>query len=82
MREFERVLRPGGKLYFSVPVGRERVEFNAHRVFAPRTVVSAFSKLALTSFSAVDDRGDFQYVVVGAQGVLVGATVAHAGAYE
>ncbi|MFN9811666.1 MAG: DUF268 domain-containing protein [Deltaproteobacteria bacterium] len=58
MRELARVLAPGGDLYFGVPVGRERVCFNAHRVFAPRTVVAAFSGLELASFAAVDDAGD------------------------
>jgi len=28
-----RVLAPGGRLYFAVPVGKERLEFNAHRIF-------------------------------------------------
>ena len=59
MRALARVLAPGGRLYFSVPVGVERVEFNAHRVFAPSTVLSAFADLRLVSFAAVDDRGDF-----------------------
>jgi hypothetical protein len=59
MRALARVLKPGGRLYFSVPVGRERLEFNAHRVFAPSTVVAAFSPLRLASFAAVDDRGAF-----------------------
>jgi SAM-dependent methyltransferase len=54
---FVRVLRPGGRLYLSVPVGRQRLEFNAHRVFAPDTIQSALSALRLASFSAVaDDR--------------------------
>jgi SAM-dependent methyltransferase len=53
-----RVLAPGGRLYFSVPIGRERVVFNAHRVFSPRTVIEAFGSLRLVSFSAVDDAGD------------------------
>jgi hypothetical protein len=53
----ERVLRPGGRLYFSVPVGRERVDFNAHRVFAVPTILRAFSRLKLVSFSLVDDAG-------------------------
>jgi len=34
-----------------------RVEFNAHRVFAPVTVLDALSGLDLVSFSVVDDRG-------------------------
>ena len=57
MKSLQRVLRPGGRLYFSVPVGRERVEFNAHRVFAVDTVVNTFNELSLVSFSFVDDEG-------------------------
>jgi len=52
-----RVLKPGGRLYFSVPVGRERLEFNAHRVFAPRTIADAFARLRLVSFAGIDDQG-------------------------
>ena len=59
MRSLARVLAPGGRLYFSVPIGRERVAFNAHRVFDPATIVQTFGELELASFSAVDDRGDF-----------------------
>ena len=33
--ELQRVLAPGGQLLFSLPVGRPRVEFNAHRVHDP-----------------------------------------------
>jgi hypothetical protein len=58
MASLERVLAPGGRLYFAVPVGRERVEFNAHRVFAPQTVLDSFPNLTLLSFSAVMDDGD------------------------
>jgi SAM-dependent methyltransferase len=57
MSAFARVLRPGGRLYMGVPIGRERVEFNAHRVFAPATVLEGFRSLELLSFSAVDDKG-------------------------
>ena len=60
MRELARVLAPGGRLYFSVPIGRQRVEFDAHRVFDPRTIVEAFSDLRLVEFSAVDDSGAFE----------------------
>jgi hypothetical protein len=57
MGALARVLEPGGRLYFSVPVGRERVEFNAHRVFAIETVLDAFKALELCSFSIVGDDG-------------------------
>jgi hypothetical protein len=58
MRSLERVLAPCGRLYFSVPVGKERVDFNAHRVFSPRTILDTFSGLRLESFSYVSDQGD------------------------
>jgi hypothetical protein len=57
MDSLQRVLAPRGKLYFSVPVGRERVEFNAHRVFSPRTILKQFRLLRLESFSFVGDDG-------------------------
>ena len=57
--ELQRVLQPGGRLFLSVPVGRERVCFNAHRVFSPSTVRSFFQELQLQSFSLVDDSGQF-----------------------
>lgn len=58
MLALARVLAPGGRLYFSVPIGRERLRFNAHRIFSPKTVLETFSDLRLASFSAVDEAGD------------------------
>jgi len=59
MKSLARVLQVGGRLYFSVPIGMERVEFNAHRIFSPRTILEEFKDLTLLSFSAVDDSGQF-----------------------
>jgi SAM-dependent methyltransferase len=59
--QLARVLRPGGCLYVSVPIGRERICFNAHRVFAAESVVAMFSSLQLEEFAFVDDRGAFQH---------------------
>jgi hypothetical protein len=58
MKTLERVLAPGGRLYFSVPIGKERVEFNGHRVFAARTVSDCMSGLRLLSFSHISESGD------------------------
>ena len=44
LNQYIRVLKPNGYLYLSVPVGNvERVEFNAHRIFAPQTIVDCAS---------------------------------------
>lgn len=59
-RELARVLAPAGRLYLSTPVGRERVCFNAHRVFSPDTIRGWFADFELASFSFVDDAGVFR----------------------
>jgi SAM-dependent methyltransferase len=59
MRSLVRVLKPGGKLYFSIPVGIERVEFNAHRILSPLTVLKIYNDLKLLSFSAVKGGAQF-----------------------
>lgn len=59
-RELQRVVAPGGHLYLSTPVGRQRTCFNAHRVFDPGTVVSMFDRMDLVDFSFVDDQGQLQ----------------------
>ena len=59
MDELQRVLAPGGELLFSLPVGRPRVCFDAHRVHAPRTVRERFSELELVEFAGVDDAHGF-----------------------
>ena len=40
----------GGYCYISVPIGKEHVEFNAHRVFYARTIIDAFSECELVEF--------------------------------
>lgn len=58
-RELARVLSPGGELLFSLPVGRPRVQFNAHRIHDPVEVVAMFPELELVEFSGVDDEERF-----------------------
>jgi hypothetical protein len=58
--ELIRVLAPRGQLLLGVPIGRERVAYNAHRIFCPRTILVWFSELLLTEFSVVTDEGHFK----------------------
>lgn len=54
-----KILKPDGNLYLSFPVGTERIEFNAHRVFALKTPLEwAKGRFKLIGFSYVDDEGD------------------------
>jgi hypothetical protein len=57
--ELARVLAVDGRLWFSVPVGRPRTNYNAHRVHDPREVPGMFSGLTLDGFAGVDDSGEF-----------------------
>jgi len=58
-KELVRVLAPGGSLYFSMPVGRSRVEFNAHRIYSVLQVLELFKKLNLVQLCIVSDDGKF-----------------------
>lgn len=56
MAELNRVLAPGGDLLFVVPVGKPRLQFNAHRIYAFGQVTGAFADLDLVEFALVPDR--------------------------
>jgi hypothetical protein len=57
--ELARVLAEGGSLWFSLPVGRERLCFNGHRVLSPKRIIEYFDSLKLIELSGVTDAGDF-----------------------
>ena len=59
LANFHRMLRPGGRLYLSVPIGPQRIEFNAHRVFSVAYLLECVQgAYDLDRFSFVDDRGE------------------------
>ncbi|MEI6059579.1 MAG: DUF268 domain-containing protein [Bacteroidota bacterium] len=61
IRNITTMLKPGGTFYFSVPLGKQRVEFNAHRVFDLTYLLDLFdANFTVESFSYVDDQGDFK----------------------
>lgn len=53
--ELSRVLAPGGTLLLGTPVGREKLCFDAHRVFDPKTIVDGLRDLQLQEFSVIPD---------------------------
>jgi SAM-dependent methyltransferase len=57
--ELTRCLKPGGNLYFSLPVGKPRLCFNAHRIHSPRQILNYFSGLKLLEFSGSSDDKQF-----------------------
>jgi len=56
LERLRRMLAPGGRLYLSTPIGPQRVEFNAHRVFAASTLSGWFADgWELERFALIDD---------------------------
>lgn len=55
-----KILSPEGYFYFSVPIGPQRIEFNAHRVFSVRYLMEILrTNFTIEEFSYVNDAGDF-----------------------
>lgn len=57
--ELKRVLATDGDLLFVVPVGKPRVQFNAHRVYGYNQIMEYFSNFKLQNFSLVLDNGTY-----------------------
>ena len=57
INELKRVLMPGGDLLFVTPVGRSRIEFNAHRIYSFQKIIDAFHPFRLHQFALVPDVG-------------------------
>jgi len=59
------MLKQGGTFYFSVPIGPQRIEFNAHRVFSIAYLINLLQEhFDISSFSYVDDAGEFHEDII------------------
>jgi hypothetical protein len=69
------MLETGGILYFSVPIGRQRIELNAHRVFELLHLLEIFKAkgLELLNYSYVYDSGNLIENVAISQGTVATA---------
>lgn len=66
MAELARVLAPGGCLLLVVPIGRPKIEFNAHRIYEYEQVVRYLDGLAVEEFALVPDGPDQGGLIRGA----------------
>ena len=66
--ELKRVLMPGGDLLFVTPVGKPKIEFNAHRIYSYEQIIEYFSPFSLKEFSLIPDAGG---IIINADPVLV-----------
>ena len=60
IKRLSNLVLDGGYFYFSVPIGDQVIEYNAHRVFNPLTILKEFelNGLFLDQFALVNDSGD------------------------
>jgi len=55
------MLSPGGDLYLGFPIGRPVIEFDAHIIFEPLSILNKLEEYGFTLLSSayIDDNGDF-----------------------
>ena len=59
LKNISKILSKGGVFYFSVPIGPQRINFNAHRVFSMSYLLDILKNdFELKTFSFVNDEGD------------------------
>lgn len=58
IEELVRVLAPDGNLLIAVPVGRQRIQFNAHRIYDHKAFRDYFAELDLVEFALIPDEAD------------------------
>ena len=54
-KELARVVSVGGSLLFVVPVGKPKIQYNAHRIYSYQMVMDLFPGLTLKEFSLIPD---------------------------
>lgn len=59
-KNMSKMVKQGGKFYFSVPIGEQRIEFNAHRVFSLAYLMNLIEQYySIDSFAYINDGGEF-----------------------
>lgn len=57
-KELSRVLSIDGKLLLGTPIGKEKLCFDAHRIFSYETIINIFNDLDLLEFNFIPDKAD------------------------
>jgi SAM-dependent methyltransferase len=66
IRELKRVLQQDGSLLFVVPVGKPKVQFNAHRIYSYQQISEYFRDLKLEEFALIPNRPKDGGLIAGA----------------
>lgn len=54
--ELKRVLKPDGNLLIVVPVGKPKIEYNAHRIYSYEQITEYFSEFSLKEFALIPEK--------------------------
>jgi hypothetical protein len=57
INELQRITKVDGNILFVTPVGKQRIEYNAHRIYSFDLVKQLFNKCELVEFSLIPDAG-------------------------
>ncbi len=57
IEELKRIVQPEGDLLFVTPLGRPRIDYNAHRVYSFEQIAHYFAPFKLVEFSLIPDAG-------------------------
>jgi len=57
------VVKPGGKIFFVVPVGKPKIVFNAHRIYSYDKINDYFNDLHLEEFTLIPDNSNDGHLV-------------------
>ena len=79
--ELQRVVASGGSLLFVVPVGKPRIMFDAHRIYAHEQIISYFSSMNLREFALISDDPEEDGIIYDANPELVNSQDYGCGCY-
>jgi len=71
INELKRVVSKGGSLLFVTPVGKPRIEFNAHRIYSYEQILSYFEEFELKEFSLIPEYEKDGDIITNANSELV-----------
>jgi hypothetical protein len=57
VNELQRITASNGDILFVTPVGRQRIEFNGHRIYSYELVLEMFKDCHLHEFALIPDAG-------------------------
>jgi len=66
IKELQRVLGADGSLLFVAPIGKPKIQFNAHRIYSYEQIYAYFRDLKLEEFALIPDRPQDGGLIAGA----------------